>query len=228
MITAQIIALSKARSILYRFLGSVYLMEIDETMLKALKKIRFPEVEGDEDADMDLREGYALMQQVISRTEVPDLDDLAADYAKVFLAAGDAAGLAAFPYESVYVDKKHQVGGSTAMKMKALYLERGYEPDPAMYRTMDDTLGLMLEYMGILCEELTQALEKGDEKKAEQLFAEQEQFVPKHLTNWIFSFTSDVMKFAGTDFYKAIAKITNGFMKKETALLKGGRLWDTV
>lgn len=222
------IAFTKARASMYRFLGGIYLLEVDEEQLNALKKVRFPEVDGMEDSDMDLREGYQTLSEYVNSLRTEDLDDLAADYAKVFLAAGDAAGHAAFPYESVYVDKKHQVGGSTAMKMKALYLERGFEPDPSMYRTMDDNIGLILEYMAILCEELLKASDADDSEKGKELLSEQKKFVKKHLTNWVFSFTSDIMKFAETDFYRGIAKITNGFIKKETEYLKGGGLWDIV
>ena len=53
------------------------------------------------------------------------LEDLAADYAKTFLAAGDAAGKAAFPYESVYTGTDSQFGGSVQMNLNAEYAARG-------------------------------------------------------------------------------------------------------
>ena len=222
----MLILLSQARSYMYRFLSGLYLMEVDEEQLAALKKMSFPVIDGNTDADMDLREGYTLLEEYVNNINTEDLDDLAADYAKVFLAAGDAAGRAAFPYESVYVDKKRQVGGSTAMQMKALYLERGLMPDPEAYRTMDDNIGLILEYMSILCDEITRDLETGNTEHAELVAAEQKKFLKKHVTNWIYSFTSDMIKFSETPFYKAIAMITNGFIKKEAALLKGDKIWD--
>ena len=223
-------ALSQARANMYRFLGGFYIMEVDEQQLALLKNMTFPVIEtsaeSDTDADLDLREGYELLSGYVASISKDDLDDLAADYAKVFLAAGDATGRAAFPYESVYVDKRHQVGGSTEMQMKALYLERGWEPDPKVYRTMYDHIGLMLEYMGILCEELTAAFEAEDYENAKALLKEQKTFVKKHLINWVYSFTSDIVKFSELDFYKGIARITNGFLKKETQLLReGGKPW---
>ena len=113
------------------------------------------------------------------------------------------------------------------MQMHALYKARGREPDPGMYRTMDDNIGLMLEFQGILCDELTSALEKEDAAKTAALLEEQRNFVKKHLTNWVYSFTADVQKYAERDFYKGVAKITSGFLKKETELLKEGvSAWD--
>ena len=221
------IALSKARAAMYRFLGGLYIMEVDKEQLELLKKMSFPEVEGNSDADQDLREGYALIREYTTGITEEDLDDLAADYAKVFLAAGDASGKAAFPYESVYVNKKGRVGGSTEMQMHALYKARGREADPHVYRTMDDNIGLMLEYQGILCDELAEAWEAGDQEKAAVLLKEQRDFLKKHLTNWVYSFTGDVLKYTDRDFYRGAAKITNGFLKKETELLnEGAGAWD--
>ena len=220
--------LAGARGFMYRFLGGLYIMEVDEKQLHALKNMEFPEISGNSESDLDLREGYSLVKNWLAAASEADLDDLAADYARVFLAAGDATGRAAFPYESVYVDKKHQVGGSTEMQMKALYLERGWEPDPDVYRTMYDNIGLMLEYMGIICDEITEALEKKDDSKVVKLLEEQKGFVEKHLTGWVYSFTGDILKFADSGFYKGIALITNGFLKKETELLnEGGKAWGT-
>ncbi len=227
MAKTDLIALSKARASMYRFLGGLYIMEVDENQLIRLKKMDFPQIDGDSNSDLDLKDGYSLMRKYLDNIEASDLEDLAADYAKVFLAAGDATGRAAFPYEAVYVNKKHQVGGSTQMQMHALYLERGLEPDPNVYRTMDDNIGLMLEYMANICDEITMAVEVGDKEQVTALVDEQKQFMKKHITNWIYSFTNDVIKFSERDFYKAVAKITNGFIKKETELLQeGGKVWD--
>ena len=227
----RMIELTAARAAMYRFLGGLYLMEVDREQLALLKALTFPEVTGDSDADRDLREGYALLREEIGRITEEDLDDMAADYAKVFLAAGDAAGRAAFPYESVYVDKRRRVGGSTQMQMRALYLERGLTPDPDAYRTMEDHIGLMLEYQADICGELAAAIEAGDGAKAEEIRSEQKDFLKQHLTNWAFSFAADVIRYAERDFYKGAAKITSGFLKKEAELLeepmqKGAGAWD--
>ena len=42
------------------------------------------------------------------------------------------------------------------------------------------------------------------------------EFLKKHLMNWALSFTADVIRYAERDFYKGIARITSGFLKKVT------------
>ena len=101
--------LLKSRERMYRFLSSVYINEIDGEMLKAMQAFSFPEIpESGEGWQQDISAGYQLIRSALagfegkSEEETKELlEDLAADYAKTFLAAGDASGKAAFPYETV-------------------------------------------------------------------------------------------------------------------------------
>lgn len=222
------LALIGARRDVYRFLSGLYLMEVDEKQLAALKKLVFPAVTGDSEADLDLRQGYELLQEAVRKTGEEDLDELAADYAKVFLAAGAADGKAAFPYASVYLDRKQSVGGDMDQKMKALYLARGRRPDPDSYRTTHDHLGLMLEYMAVLCEEQYEAADTEDLPRLKTLFDEQRDFLKKDLLSWVYSFTADVIRYAQPGFYPGAALITNGFLRKENEFLEEAGLWDIV
>ena len=219
------INLFRCRELMYRFLGGFYIMEVDETQLSVLKKIGFPEIEIKDDADRDISEGYALIKEYVTGIDEKGLDYLAADYAKVFLAAGDAAGRAAFPYESVYVDKRGRVGGSTDAKMQELYKKRGFEPNPDVYRTMNDNIGLILEFMGILSADAVGAFESGNKELFENVLAKQKEIFEKHLLNWTASFAADVVKFADTAFYKGLGRLTAGFIKKEAAFFKEVGLW---
>lgn len=211
-------ALTEFRSALYRLLSGLYLTEVDAEQLAALKGLSFPDVAGSGDADMDLRQGYALLSDALRETEKEDLDELAAEYARIFLAAGEASGKAAFPYASVYLDRKHRVGGDMDAKMRALYLARGLEPDPAAFRTMHDHIGLMLEYMAVLCGEQLAAADGGRTPVA--LLREQRAFLREDLQSWVYAFTADVIKYARMRFYSGVAFITNGFLKKESEFLK--------
>lgn len=256
---SELTALAEARACLYRFLGSIYIMEIDERMLGRIKEMKFPETL----PESDLQEGYDLIRTCVAESGIDSLEDLAAengedslenlaaengedstenlaaenevdflenlaaDYAKVFLAAGEAQGLAAFPYESVYTGKRHEFMGDAQQKVKALYAARGWEPKEDMFRIMEDHIGLELEYMAIFCEEFKKAIEDEEKDGMQSVLEEQQSFLKNHLLNWAFSFTSDVCKYAQTDFYRGVAKVTGGFLKLEKQLLDmGGAAWD--
>lgn len=225
----QLLELISSRSAVYAFLSGLYLNEVDAERLAALKKLSFPDVTGDGAAELDLRQGYSLLREALLDTDEDGLDELAAEYARVFLAAGEADGKAAFPYASVYLDRRHSVGGDTDHRMKALYLARGRRPDPEGFRVPHDHAGLMLGYMALLCDEQYAAAEAGDTARLRALFLEQRDFLKNDLLSWIFSFAADVVRYARSGFYSGAALITSGFLRKENEFLEGADgLWDTV
>lgn len=190
-----------ARANFYRFLSRLYLLEVDETLWNAMQNMTFP-VDATEG---DMKAGFELMRGHLDANAKGDLaaalDDLAVDYARIFLSAGVAQGKAAFPYESVYTSRKHLVMQDSRMDVVALYAKKGLTPAKDQYHVPEDHLGYLCEYMAVLCDEMAE-----DEQKA---------FLKGHLLNWVNAFTVDMAKYASTDFYRGLAKVTRGFLKLE-------------
>lgn len=212
----ELAALNRYRAQLYRFLSRVYILEVDETLLSQMKQLDFPQ----DPASADLKSGYQLLADCVARYGGSDVIDLEVDYARIFLAAGVAQGLAAFPYESVYTSKKHLMNQEASSDVHILYAAKGRKAREDMYRIPDDHIGLEFEYMAELCEEAAKAAEDGADAKAEESQKEQKEFFLQHLNRWVPIFAGDVAKYAQTDFYKAIAKITRGFIGEEGKLMK--------
>lgn len=196
-------SLDQSRRDMYRFLSRLYVLEVDQPLLEALQQIRYPERCPNE----DMTEGYRMMAEFFKeqkgRKTQAVLDDLAVDYARVFLSAGVAQGKAAFPYESVYTSRKHLMMQESRSEVIALYAAKGVTPVQEMYRVPEDHLGLLLEYMALLCQE----------------GAEQHSFLKEHLNNWVPAFAGEVQTYASTGFYKGLAKLTRGFLAAEEALV---------
>lgn len=220
--TETIIEFVRSRANLYRFLGGLYIMEIDEETLAQMKQMQFPT----DSPSQELADACQMLGTAIANLTPEDLEDVAADYAKTFLSAGEATGQAAFPYESVYVNKKHELGGRTEQETLALYALHGWEPSKDMYRTMNDHIGLELEFMAVLCEEQILAYHTENPDRVSHSLEEQKEFLETHL-RWAGGFCADISKFAQTEFYQAAAKLTAVFVEKERELLAmGGALWD--
>lgn len=214
--------LAKARAGLYRFLGGLYIMEIDEETLAQMKQMQFPK----DEENKELTEAFARLEKAIAGCKNSDLEDLAADYAKTFLAAGEATGVAAFPYESIYTNKKHELGGRTEQEVLALYALHGWEPSKDMFRTMNDHIGLELEFMAVLCEEELLACQTDNADRAAMSSRDQNEFLYTHL-GWAGGFCMDINKYAQTEFYQAAAKVTTAFLAQEKEMLEmGGAIWD--
>jgi anaerobic sulfite reductase subunit A len=94
-----------------------------------------------------------------------------------------------------------QEAGSSA---SALFAQKGLEPRKDMYRVPEDHIGLLLEYMGRICEEEQE---------------EQREFLKAHLNNWVPAFVQDVIKYSSTEFYRGLAKLTKGFLAMEKEYL---------
>ena len=195
-----------ARANFYRFLSRLYLLEVDETLWNAMQNMTFPV----DAAEGDMKAGFELMRGYLDANAKGDLaavlDDLAVDYARIFLSAGVAQGKAAFPYESVYTSRKHLVMQDSRMDVVELYAKRGVAPAKDNYHVPEDHLGYLCEYMAILIDEGA-----ADEQKA---------FLKNHLLNWVSAFTVDMGKYAATDFYGGLAKLTRGFLLLEQEIMK--------
>jgi len=148
------------------------------------------------------------------------ITELEVEYARIFLAAGVAQGTAAFPYESVYTNKKHLVNQEACDDLTALYAAKGLKPREDMYRIPDDHAGLEFEYMARLCDQAVNACEADDEAALEESFQEQKTFFGHHLRRWASLFGGDIAKHAHTAFYDGIGRITRGFMVQETVFLR--------
>lgn len=216
--------LMKYREMMYRLLSSIYINEIDSAMLKALQEMEFPKIEeASAGWQQDLKAGFEMVEEFLagfdgkSEAEQAELlEDLAADYAKTFLAAGDASGKAAFPYESVYTGSDSQFGGSVQMQLNALYAAKGFQMKEDMFRIMEDHIGLEFCYMAELLKRQAQTKE---EREWEDLKYDMEDFFREHIINWVGLFANDIYKYSDREFYKGFARVTLGFTAAEKEFL---------
>lgn len=178
--------MNTARIQMYDLLSRLYKKEIDETWLNAL-------------ATTDL----GLVDHTFESGKVT-AEDLAVDFARVFLAAGISEGHAAFPYESVYTSKKKLMMQDAWVEMKGLLDQAGLVSENT-YDLKEDHISCELSYMSYLI----QSNASTDVQK---------NFFESHLLNWIPLFVADVKQYAETWFYKAVAKLTLNFLEEENQL----------
>ena len=188
------------RARLYSLLSRLYRVEVDAPLLETLKGLSFPKA-----ANETLAEGYSMLTAYLANCGEEALDDLAVDYATVFLAAGSADGQAAIPCESIYTSPKKIFMQEAWEDVCRIYAEKGLAKATKYSDLMEDHLALELEFMSELVKRRDPATEKD--------------FIESHLLNWLPDFVADVDKYADVDFYKAVARITLGFIQMEHELL---------
>lgn len=213
--TSEYSALIANREGLYRFLGRLFELEVDQTLLDQLADMAFPSECGEEDLD----QGYQMLGQYLQHQGSDSVNDLAVDYARVFLGAGIVDNEAAYPYESVYTSPKRLIMQDARDQVLAAYRAKGLNITERL-DIPEDHIAIEFEFMALLCQETREAVATQDWSVVSVCLKEQMDFLTAHLLNWVPAFCSDIEKYAGTEFYKAVAKITSSYLRLERNILE--------
>jgi len=211
---AQIEQLTTNRSSMYGFLARIYRVEVDQGFLDQLARMDLS-VDVDEP---EISEGYRLLKGFLGHLAGSALTDLAVEYARIFLGAGLARGDAAFPYESVYTSPDRLVMQEARDQVLKIYREERLDRAEA-FNEPEDHVALELEFMAYLCQKTTEALKAGDKVGTLGYLTKQKDFLEKHLIPWVPTFCADIQRIAQRDFYKAVARITVGYLGMEQELI---------
>lgn len=209
---AEIKQLMWNRRNLYHFFARFFQKEIDEVFFEQLKHIEFP-AEREENALTEFQDALLRLNEYFEYDAGESLDDLAADYAKTFLGAGNAQGDSAFPYESVYTSPKRIMMQDAWSQVCEIYEAKGIERNGEAGDLLEDHISMEMEFMAYLCDETSQYTEilSGLE--------EQREFLNKHLLNWAPEFCLDIKEYADTEFYRMVGQLTTGFLQLDSFIL---------
>ncbi len=207
--------LLEGRLQLYRLLSRLYIVEVDDALWASLKGMHFPE-SADEP---HMAEGWRRLAAYIAEGHGENpVEELAVDYARIFLSAGVSSG-AAYPIESVYTSPEHLVMQDAWEAVCGIYRANGFGKREGV-DVHEDQLGLELDFMAVMTERALTALEKGSREALLKNLEVQKSFLESHLLNWIHHFAEDVRNCPGTDFYKAVSLVTEGFLEMDRSMLE--------
>lgn len=202
------------RCSMYGFLARIYREEVDPDLLDRMTDM-------DLSVEVDTPEidaGYAMLKRFLEVPRESAITDLSMDYARIFLGAGVAGTNGAYPYESVYTNADRLVMQDARDEVLQLYREEGLDRAQE-FNEPEDHLALELEFMAYLCQRTAAALKEGDNGNALNYLQKQQEFLAKHLLAWVPAFCEDVQRLAREDLYKAVAKITVGYLNMERELI---------
>lgn len=214
-VDSQLMLIIDGRIATYGLLSRLYHREVDEALLDELATMRFAVNTGDSDVD----DANRLMHGYLSRRWERTATDLAVDYARVFLGNGMNAYSAAYPFESVHTSSKRLLMQDARDKVLAIYRDNNIGKQDS-WKLSEDHIALELEFMRILAGRCRDALLSGDEDAAARLLLTQYGFLQEHLLNWVPMLNTEIQRFAQTDFYRALGKLTLGFLHTDCELLQ--------
>ena len=188
---------------LYGFLAALFRQEIDSRMLCEL---RSPVV-----AASLAEAGVALGPRIAEGPESEVLEELAVEYAALFLGPGEHVS----PYQSVYAEGgKGTLWGEQTVAVRRYIEAAGFEYS-GTHAGIPDHLSVELEFMSELARREAEAWARGEPAAAANCLEYQQEFMAQHLGSWVFRFCERVVETAGLPFYRDVATLTAAFLDGE-------------
>ena len=214
--TNELAQVMESRANMYNLLAKVFITEVTADTLKELRAMRFPQNTGNADIDA----AYLELYKFLRRPAESVLDDLAVDFARAFLGAGDMEARAAYPFESVYTSPRGLLMQDARDHVLAIYKSEGLERVlKSINNEGEDHVSLELLFMREMAIRTGGELNAGNEEQAVSNLLTQRNFLNDHLLNWVPKWVADVPKYTKMAFYPAFARLMEAFLLEERALL---------
>ncbi|MGI6032176.1 MAG: TorD/DmsD family molecular chaperone [Coriobacteriales bacterium] len=211
-----IVSLNKSRAMFYRKLSYYYLHELTQEEIERIAATDFTGLDG---GDEDIAEGYREMKAYLQTLTTGTRQQLACDYAHTFLAAGNYETFAATPYESVFTSEEGLMMQDARDETYKMYCDEHMQPNESL-RIPEDHLSFQFQFIALLLDRLNEAIDKHDWQQASTYANRIEKFHTEHQLNWVGDFCDTVEDVAQTTFYTGISKVTRGFVKSETDVIR--------
>ena len=208
---AQRMAVARQRSNVYGLLASVYRQEVNADLLHQVKDPQFLGVLSDL--------GIQLSSDFLQRPEEEVLDELAVEFAGLFLGPGGHIS----PHESVHHQRGDGSGllwGESTAEVKRFIESTGLSYDPE-YKGLPDHISVEIEFMKQLTLREEQAWRDEDEDGALDCLKTEKKFIEEHLVRWVHAFCDKVIKEAELPFYREMAALTKNFIEFERQEVEG-------
>ena len=163
--------------------------ELDAEILAALKVAAFPNGLALSAADEAGRTAHSNMAAALH--DMPTLDELAADYAAIYLNNSFGAS----PYESVWLSDEHLACDRSMFELREIYAAAGWQVSDWRSR-FDDHLVLQLQYL----RQVLASAAVDPEKLAV--------FIDQHLGYWLPDWAQRVSTHCNTAFYAALVELS--------------------
>ena len=217
-IVQELISANDNRKLIYRFLARTYATEATVEFLKELsanKDLFLASAEDPEIHGTKLGDGFKEVSEYLTNLKGAELEkvrlDLAVEYAGLFLGVWRVP---AHPSESAYVTKGQLIMQEPRDEVLKMYRSMGVDRADK-FKEPEDHVALELQFMMHLCEKTNAALRNNDPSEARKCLDVQKEFLERHLGKWVPELCADILKSARSQFYKAVAKITEGYVEMD-------------
>jgi len=206
-------ALLRTRKNIYDLLGYAFYKEADKEFIDELKTY-IPVFEELAEAIENevLHEGVDYLS-CISQSEYPLLKK---QFARIFLSTGYAAHLkTAIPQESVYRSPRQISMQDERDAVLEIYYSEGIGKNKS-FTEPDDHITAEFHFMA----QMSAKAEDLDENSMFENLEVQLNFLKEHINKWVPRVCKDVFNITEINYFRAIAKLTQGFIETDTQFLE--------
>ncbi len=207
--------LAEAESFL-RTLASLLYKELTKEQINALSEYDFMAMRDDSENE-DLSEGFYGLGRYLKRRGLNVRQDLAVEYARIFLAAGVQTGKSATPYESVFTSRDGLLMQDARDDVVKIYRSQGMGVDKEL-NDPEDHLAFEIQFLANMCEKTRVALDNN--QPIDELVRVQLDFMDKHIFNWLDQLIEQVNDYATSEFYTSVMRVIRGYLTEHYAILE--------
>jgi putative dimethyl sulfoxide reductase chaperone len=194
-------------------LALLHARELPPELLVTLKALDFPGNLGMVPYGERCEQLFGAMREVVvSLPDIPDkafMDDLAADYAAIYL----TGALEASPFESFWLSDEHLLCQEAMFELRALYAADGMRvPDWRM--RPDDHLVFQLQFLARRLMRISAQSVDGAEATSRDQWRSLAEFLDHHLLRWLPDFTGRVAQRCDTSFYAVLALLSDAWCQQ--------------
>ncbi|MCH4220827.1 MAG: molecular chaperone TorD family protein [Eggerthellaceae bacterium] len=204
----RLVTVNEWRARIYEFIARLLDREIDEDFMNVLSGMSMPQSSGNDKVDR----GYTLIMHYLDDAPEDAIDELSADYERIFL--GESQSHAVSLFEHTYANEKHPTLAQACETMLDFY-ERFDFVLHDEERANADRLPIELQFIQMLAQRGAHAISTGDMHTAAGFLAEQNTCIEDHLALWVPRVSADIEMQAETDLYKGVASLLDGYLAVE-------------
>ena len=218
-------------------LSSILFLELTQTQIDALKDLDWAQMATD-DMSPEMASGYKGIGRYLARSGANVRQDLAVEYARIFLGAGVSEEQLAVPFESVFTSPEGIMMQDSRDDVVRVFRSQGMAVDKDL-NVPEDHISFELDFLAFMAERTAAALDAQDgsatkdsedpatatiqadaTNQAADLISVQVSFIENHLLNWIDPLMERVEACALSPFYPSVMKVLKSTLTEYKAALQ--------
>jgi anaerobic sulfite reductase subunit A len=125
-------------------------------------------------------------------------------------------------YSSVYLSPEKLLKQDPWSYVKAYYAANGFKVADDC-KIIEDHISIELQFMGLLCNQISEKLNIGDFDSSDKLLKVQYEFYQNHIKKWAFKYCNNIIskdEELHSRFYTSFAYLLKGFITEDITLLE--------